>query len=69
MDPMQLITAARNRRAAADLVSASGIHCPTQAWKSYYDARDAAPRDTDGRVKLTAALRALRAAAVASTAV
>jgi len=69
MDPLDLIAAARNRRAAADLVSASGIHCPTQAWKSYYDARDAAPRDTDGRVKLTAALRALKAAAAASTAV
>ena len=69
MDPLDLIAAARNRRAAADFISVSGVYCPTQAWKSYYDARDAAPRDADGRVKLTAALRALKAAAVASTAV
>ena len=67
MDPMQLIAAARARRADAGLIANNGIACPTAEWRDYYNARDAAPRD-GGRVKTTPALRALKARAVASTA-
>ena len=67
MNPLDLIAAAKARRTAAGLVADNGIACPTQAWVDYYNARDAASQDAEGRTLLTAELRALKSAAKAST--
>ncbi|NGQ91466.1 hypothetical protein G5V65_11215 [Rhodobacter sp. HX-7-19] len=67
MNALDLIAAAQARRAAAGLVSVDGIACPNAAWLAYYNARAALPRDAEGRIRTTTELRALKAAAVAST--
>lgn len=66
-NPLDLIAAARARRASAGLVSVDGIACPNEAWLAYYNARAAMPRDAEGRIRSTPALRSLKAAAIAST--
>lgn len=68
MNALDLIARTKERRAAAGLVSVDGIYCPNAAWLAYYNARAALPSDDDGRIKLTPELRALKAAAIASTA-
>jgi hypothetical protein len=66
-DPIALIQAAKARRADLGLVAANGIHCPTQAWVDYYNARDAEPKDAQGRILKTPRLIALKTAAEMST--
>ncbi len=68
MNALDLIAAAIARRSAAGLVSVDGIACPSAEWLAYYNARACMPRDADGRIRTTPELRALKAAAVASTA-
>ncbi len=36
---IKIITAAKARRAAAGLVAADGVHCPTPEMKAWHDAR------------------------------
>lgn len=67
MNALDLIAKAQARRAASGLVARNGIACPTAEWRDYYDARDAMPRDADGLICMTPELRALKAAALAST--
>lgn len=66
-NPLDLITAAKARRAAGGLVSNNGIACPTKEWVEYYNLRECAQRDEAGRVLKSPALVAAKAAAVAST--
>lgn len=68
MTALDLIAAARARRQSASLVSVDGIACPNAAWLAYYNARAEMPRDDEGRITMTPELRALKNAAVASTA-
>jgi P pilus assembly chaperone PapD len=67
IDPIALIQAAKARRAALGLVATSGIHCPTQAWVDYYNARDAEPKDAQGRILKTPRLIALKKSAMESS--
>ncbi len=62
--PLDLIAAARARRASAGLVSTDGIACPNQAWLAYYNARAAMPRDEDGREGLWSGKRSSGCVAV-----
>ena len=48
-NPLDIIAAAKARRAAAGLVSTDGIACPTQEFVEYYNARANEPRDEIGR--------------------
>jgi hypothetical protein len=69
MDHLDIIAAARARRAANTLFSLSGVACPTQEWVDYYNARHLAPRDREGFAVVAPSLIKLKARAVASTTV
>ena len=57
------IAGAKASRVAAGLVSVCGTACKNQAQVDYFNARAAAARDDHGRILLTPALKALKAAA------
>lgn len=42
---IELIAEAKSRRAAAGLVAADGVHCPTLEMKAWHDARHGLSRD------------------------
>lgn len=60
MNAMDLIAAATARRTNAGLVANNGIACRSKEQVAYYNMRDAMPRDSDGRIVMTAELRAAK---------
>jgi hypothetical protein len=67
MDMESRAARVKAQRAAAGLIADNGLHCPTQAWVDFYNAREAA-KTQPRSAALTARLTTLKAAAVASTA-
>lgn len=60
MNAMDMITAAKARRANAGLVAKNGIACTSQEMVNYYNFRDAQPRDENGLIIMTAELRTMK---------
>ena len=50
MDPLDLINAARARRASAGLVANNGIACANMAQVEFYNYRDSLPRNAQGEI-------------------
>jgi hypothetical protein len=68
MDMDALAARVKAKRADAGLVADNGLHCPTQAWVDFYNARTAAMAAGKPDAKTAATLNALKRAAIASTA-